>query len=296
MPVNVLTNSTLTSAVSSRVASSGFLAKIIISNIDKMKESVNDSSRGGYALTSCNGYLLYIQNNNTMDMLGETMNTIYDAESLFSHLDEFLSDERRRIDFELGEVIVEKEKLEAKIEKKEAELFEEEDESTQISLKNKIDELEDALNTLIKEEEEKRELICSHDSLIDDVYTIKSGFSKALHDAVTSGKYTENGEHYIFIRSNEMNTSLTNIFDECTVYESDIFENFEVVDVEMDAEEDLEQEGEEHTGEEDNQDVDEDGFQRLPSTVDEDVSNSDDDPSSDDESDDHAPGASGINI
>jgi len=286
MPVNVLTNSTLSSAVSSRVASSGFLAKIIISNIDKMKESVNNHSRWNYPLSSNNGYLLYIQNNNTIENSSESMNIIYDAESLLEHLEEYVQKERDDLDFELGEYRKTKEKLEEKIEAKEEELNEEEDETTQIKLNDELQDMKSDYNSMIEEDETKCELIGKHDSIIDDVYTVKTCFSKSFYDAITTGRYTENGEYYIFIRSENMNTSLTNIFNEEWVYMSDIFEDFEVIDVEMDAEEDLEEEGEEHTGEE-NQDVDEDGFQRLPSTIDEDATNNnDEDPSSDDESDD----------
>jgi hypothetical protein len=225
-----------------------------------------------------------------MEDSSESMNIIYDAESLLSHLDTYLTDEKNGRDYELSEFVKIKEKLEAKIEKKENELEEEEDETEQINLKYKIDELEDDLNSMIKEEEAKREVICHYESLIDDVYTVTSRFSRAIHDGVTTGKYNENMEAYIMIRSTEMNTALTNIFHEDTniigeyainCYDSDIFEEFEVVDVEMDAEEDIEEEGEEHIG-----DVDEDGFQRFPEPDLEDVNNNDDDPSSDDESDD----------
>jgi len=290
MPVNVLTNSTLSSAVSSRVASSGFLAKIIISNIDKMKESTTNYSRFNYPLASNNGYILYLQNNNHMENSMESMNIIYDAESLLEHLEQYVQKERDDLDFELGEYRKTKEKLEEKIEAKEEELNEEEDETTQIKLNDELQDMKSDYNSMIEEDETKCELIGKHDSIIDDVYTVKTGFSKALHDAITTGRYTENGEYYIFIRSTNMNTALTNIFEEEWVYESDIFEEFEVVDIEMDDEEDLEEVGEEHTGNEENQptnqDIDEDGFQRLPSTIDEDVNNTDDDPSSDDESDD----------
>ena len=233
MPVNVLNNSTLTSAVSSRVASSGFLAKIVISNIDKMKESINNYSRFNYPLTSNNGYLLYIQNNNTMENSSESMNIIYDAESLLDHLEEYVQKETDNQDSELGGYRKTKEELESKIEEKQEELNEEEDESTQIKLNDELEEMNNDLLLLIKEDEKKCELISRHDSIIDDVYTIKTGFTKAIYDAITTGRYTENGEHYIFIRSENMNTSLTNIFDEEWVYMSDIFEDFEVIDVEM---------------------------------------------------------------
>jgi hypothetical protein len=286
MPVNVLTNSTLSSSVSSRVASSGFLAKVVISNYDKMQDEVMITSRCDYGLSSNNGYLLYLQNNNKMDMLGESLNIIYDVDGLLTHLDEFLEKERSDLDFDLGEFRTTKEELEEKITTKEEELNEEEDESTLTKLHNELEELKSDFVSMIEEDEKKCELISSHDSLIDDVYTVRYGFKRALHDAITSGRYTGNGEYYIFIRSDNINTSLTNIFDECAIYESDIFEEFEVVDIEFESEENIEEPSEEHTGEE-NEDVDEDGFQRLPTTNDEDATNNnDDDPSSDDESDD----------
>lgn len=282
MPVNVLNNSTLSSAVSSRVASSGFLAKLIISNIDKMKESIINYSRYNYPLSSNNGYLLYLQNNNTIENSSESMNIIYDAESLITYLDDYLQNERENKDSELGEFRETKKELEEKIEAKEEELNEEGDESTQIKLYDELKEMRNDLSLIIEEDEKKCEFISRHDSLIDDVYTVKSTFSKALYDGITTGRYIENGEFYILIRSNNMNTSLTNIFNEDDVFTSEIFEEFEVVDIEMEEEEEIEEEGEEDNGE-----VDEDGFQRLPSTINEDASNNiDDDPSSDDDSDD----------
>jgi len=281
MSVNVVNNSVFASNGSSRVSSSDFLAKIVITNIQKMKESINNCSRSDYELSSNNGYLLYLQNNTLMEDSSESMNIIYDLEGVLSHINIYLSDERRCKDDFLGEFRTRKEQLDDKITAKEEELSNEEDESTQIKLHDELEEMNRKYRYMIEEDEKRCEIINHYDSLIDDIYTIKSKFAKTIHDGITTGRYNENMEAYILIKSDEINTALKNIFHEDTniynCYDSDFFEDFEVEGVDFDDLEDIETDEEE---------TDEDGFQRLQDNEEDVNNNNDDASSSDDESDD----------